>query len=196
VAYTFSKNLGIRSDSYRRGPVESAGRGASVRQTLYGILGTDRTHIVNVAYSIRLPDVKAGGFAQALFGGWQISGSRTWSAGRPCRSPGTSTSASPGRARRTEHHPGGLHRLAADRDRPRHLCDPGKSIPSGFLFNPDCFGLPNPASRATTCTTSVAPGTRTTTSRLQELRHRAGRKEAPVPDPGLQRPEPPPGLPR
>ena len=51
----------------------------------YGILPTDRTHILNVSWSWRLPSVGKSGFAKALLNDWNLTGISTWSSGQPFR---------------------------------------------------------------------------------------------------------------
>ena len=148
VAYTFSKNLGVRSDSYGGAGQSPPAAVLPVTQTLYGILGTDRTHVFNLAYSIKLPDVKSGGFAQALFGGWQISGLTNLVSGAPLQVTRNFNFSLSGTGRDgqniTQTGYTGSPQIGIA---PVISCDPGKNIPSGFLFNPDCFGLPNPGEK-------------------------------------------------
>jgi hypothetical protein len=89
VAYTFSKNLGIRGAGQ-----DVAGQGAEntalfgLRERNYGTLATDRTHVVAVAYNFFLPDIgkslmNNNKFATALFDGWQLTGISQFASGPP-----------------------------------------------------------------------------------------------------------------
>ncbi len=71
AAYTFSKALGIRGGS--RAQRSSRPIRASSASISYGVLGNDRRHILSVAYSWLLPEVKTG-ITNAILGNWQFSG--------------------------------------------------------------------------------------------------------------------------
>lgn len=89
VAYTFSKNLGIRGAGQ-----DVAGQGAEntalfgLRERNYGTLLTDRTHVLAVAYNFFLPDVgknylNGNRFAVAVLDGWQLTGISQYTSGPP-----------------------------------------------------------------------------------------------------------------
>jgi hypothetical protein len=146
LAYTFSKALGILS-----GGLTAQGNPAvseyqfDPRKTIYGVLGSDRTHVATTSYSWLLPDVKSGGVLNAILGGWQITGLSTYISGAPLQQISGSSSNL------------GLHGTLADGTdispetmngspdipvQPILTCDPRKNVPSGYLFNPACFAVP------------------------------------------------------
>jgi hypothetical protein len=86
VNYTFSKALGHQAlneqDAGLLDPLDNRGRS-------YGILNTDRTHVLNASYVIGVPDL-AEGWAdnwagRGVFNGWKVSGITTISSGVPLR---------------------------------------------------------------------------------------------------------------
>jgi Carboxypeptidase regulatory-like domain len=89
VAYTFSKNLGIRGagqDVQGQGAENTALFG--LRERNYGTLATDRTHVLAVAYNFFLPDVgkslmNGNKFAVAVLDGWQLTGISQYASGPP-----------------------------------------------------------------------------------------------------------------
>ena len=60
-----------------------------IRDSAYGILGYDRTHVLNVGYSYLLPDLEGGALKQALLGGWQFTGVSTYISGAPLQALAT-----------------------------------------------------------------------------------------------------------
>jgi hypothetical protein len=80
AAYTFSKALGIRGATQGRAiqPPDLS----QLRQYSYGVLGNDRRHILSVAYSWLLPEVKTG-ITNQILGNWQISGISQYLSGVP-----------------------------------------------------------------------------------------------------------------
>jgi len=80
VAYTYSKVLGTSVANGEYDPIDPF----EPRQRSYGVLGYDRTHILNVSYNYQAPDVtKKGGVLGAILNGWQVSGITTWASGVP-----------------------------------------------------------------------------------------------------------------
>jgi carboxypeptidase family protein len=86
LAYTFSKSLGTTTLN------ENDGNGLDPldpRSRSWGILPSDRTHILNVSYNYTAPDLAPKGFNNAvtrgLLNGWQISGISTFSSGSPLK---------------------------------------------------------------------------------------------------------------
>ena len=145
LAYTFSKNLGVRGDGYAGAGSSPSASVLPVRDTLYGFLGTDRTHVLNLAYSIQLPDVKRGGLVRALFGGWQISGLTNLVSGAPLQvtrafNLGLTGTGADGQDITSEAWTGSQQIGVA----PLLTCNPSENVPSGYLFNPACFSLPAP----------------------------------------------------
>ena len=86
LAYTFSKSLGTTTLN------ENDGNGLDPldpRTRSWGILPSDRTHVLNLSYNYTMPDLapKAfnNGFTRGLLNGWQISGISTFSSGAPIK---------------------------------------------------------------------------------------------------------------
>ena len=81
-AYTFSKALGIRAGGGRTGRQINPPTLDQLRDFTYGTLGSDRRHLLSLAYSWLLPDVGSG-VTNAILGGWQLSGISQWISGVP-----------------------------------------------------------------------------------------------------------------
>jgi hypothetical protein len=85
ASYTFSKALGIRNG----GNQGSAADALDLRGHNYGILGYDRTHAFNVAYTVELPNFAKdyaktdNPFARGVLDGWQLSGITQFASGYP-----------------------------------------------------------------------------------------------------------------
>jgi hypothetical protein len=79
VAYTFSKSLGtMGGDGGAIDPFDPS--------VTYGILPTDRTHVLNVSWTWQLGEaVKKGRIGKGLLNHWHLSGVSTFSSGRPIR---------------------------------------------------------------------------------------------------------------
>ncbi len=82
AAYTFSKALGIRAGGGLTGRAIYPPDINQLRQYTYGTLGNDRRHLLSLAYSWLLPEVKSG-VTNAILGNWQISGISQWISGVP-----------------------------------------------------------------------------------------------------------------
>jgi hypothetical protein len=91
--YTFSKSLDISSDAERVGTWGGLGGlvvNAFSPNQLRGVSDFDTPHQINANWIIELPFGKgkpiarnAGGFLDALIGGWQLSGIARWTSGFP-----------------------------------------------------------------------------------------------------------------
>jgi hypothetical protein len=80
IAYTFSKGLGTSVANGEYDPIDPF----EPRDRSYGVLGYDRTHILNVSYNYQAPDIiKKGGVLGAILNGWQLSGITSWASGVP-----------------------------------------------------------------------------------------------------------------
>jgi hypothetical protein len=149
VSYTFSKSLGIRSAG--NGPAavseylrDSSGNQVDTRSFNYGLASFDRTHVLTASYSWQIGNLKNGGLADALLGGWQITGISTYIAGAPLQAltntnfsmSGTLADGSDISATRVSGSPS----VPAQ---PVLTCDPTSSVPDGFYFNPSCFAAPS-----------------------------------------------------
>ena len=82
VAYTLSRNKGTNSGNGEYGSIDPFDPSRT-----YGILPSDRTHILNASWNAFLPDGARGamnnGFGRALLNGWQLSGISTMASGVP-----------------------------------------------------------------------------------------------------------------
>jgi hypothetical protein len=142
LAYTFSKAMGILGGG--QGAPGLSEYQFDPRQTIYGVLSTDRTHVATLSYSLQLPDVKKGGFLQALLGGWQFAGISTYVSGQPLQSYGSSNFNMTGTlADGTEISAENINGTADVPAQPFLTCDPSENVPSGYLFNPSCFAPPS-----------------------------------------------------
>jgi hypothetical protein len=141
AAYTFSKSLGLKgadANGFRANASEYA---SDPREYNYGVLGTDRTHVASLSWSLQLPDVKRGGFWRALLGNWQLAGVSSYLSGAPLMGwfgmQGTTATGGP----ITNAAITGSTDVYA---MPVLVCDPRDDVPDGYLFNPACFTAPLP----------------------------------------------------
>jgi len=141
AAYTFSKNLGLKgadANGYRANASEYA---FDPREYNYGVLGTDRTHVASLSWSLQLPDVKRGGAWQALFGDWQLAGVSSYVSGAPLMGWfGMQGTTAGGVLISNESITGSPDVYAM----PVLTCDPRDDVREGYLFNPACFTAPTP----------------------------------------------------
>lgn len=85
ASYTFSKALGIRSG----GAEGSQADALDLRGHNYGILGYDRTHVFNIAYTVDLPNFAKdfmktnNALARGVLDGWMLSGITQVASGFP-----------------------------------------------------------------------------------------------------------------
>jgi hypothetical protein len=88
IAYTFSKTLGLADNDF-----DTQTAYFSFRERDYGLLGWDRPHAFVINYSYQVPSLGRmwnNKVADAVLGGWQISGITTFAGGSPLN-PGFST---------------------------------------------------------------------------------------------------------
>ncbi len=150
LAYTFSKALGIRAGG-NTGPgavseylKDARGNPVDQRSFNYGVLGTDRTHVATASYSWQLGELKNGGFLNALFGGWQITGISTYISGTPLQAAtSTNFSMSGTLADGSDINSQRVSGSPSVPAQPKLTCDPTSGVPSGYLFNPSCFAAPS-----------------------------------------------------
>jgi hypothetical protein len=144
IAYTWSKALGIRGGGTgQQGQVSALP--TDIRGTAYGVLGYDRTHVLNVGYSYLLPELEGSALKKAFLSGWQLTGVSTYISGGPLQAL-TSTGANfgvtgtlPGGAEITNTRVLGTNAVAV---MPVLTCDPREGVNGDQLVNPDCFALP------------------------------------------------------
>jgi hypothetical protein len=151
LAYTFSKSLGIRATGAVNNTFggvseylkDTAGNTVDQRLYNYGVSGSDRTHVATASYSWQLGNLKQGGIANAVLGGWQVTGISTYISGAPLQAAtsvnlamtGTLADGSDITAARVSGSP----QVSAQ---PFLTCDPTENVSSGYLFNPSCFAAP------------------------------------------------------
>jgi hypothetical protein len=134
VAYTFSKTMGI-------GAIANP---FNLRDN-YGPLPYDRTHMLNVSYVIRLPDLFARSTLHAVADGWQLSGISQFASSPNLASTGTNFNIS-------GFLPDGVTPIdnilltgTPDvRVQPIVTCNPKKGLQDNQFINPNCFALPAP----------------------------------------------------
>ena len=150
AAYTWSKALGIRGGGQAsQGQVSYPA--VDIRDGAYGILGYDRTHVLNVGYSYLLPTLdNAPGLKKAILGGWQLTGVSTFISGAPLQ-PSNSLSASFGMTG-TGANGVDLGSNPAITGSPEIIampvltCDPTQGVSGNQVLNPSCFAAPTPGS--------------------------------------------------
>jgi hypothetical protein len=85
ASYTFSKALGVRNGGNQGSQADVL----DLRGHNYGILGYDRTHVFNVAYTLELPNFAQSymktdnKFARGVLDGWLVSGISQFASGYP-----------------------------------------------------------------------------------------------------------------
>ena len=85
ASYTFSKALGIRNGGNQGSQADVL----DLRGHNYGVLGYDRTHVFNVAYTVEMPNfakdyLKSNNkFARGFLDGWTLSGISQFASGYP-----------------------------------------------------------------------------------------------------------------
>lgn len=80
VAYTLSRSMGTVATDYA-----SLDPTSDWKTRDYGILTTNRTHVLNVSWTLRLGSPVKDGALKLLVNGWNLSGVSTYSSGQPYR---------------------------------------------------------------------------------------------------------------
>jgi hypothetical protein len=81
---------------------------------------------------------------KALLGGWQIAGVSNYISGQPLQSYGSSNFFMEGTlADGTEISAENINGTPDIPAQPVITCNPGKDVPNGYLFNPNCFAPPS-----------------------------------------------------
>ena len=95
----------------------------------------------SLSWSLQLPDVKRGGFWQALLGNWQLAGVSSYLSGGPLMGAfGIQGTTAEGVSITNTSITGSPDVYAM----PVLVCDPRDDVPDGYLFNPACFTAPSP----------------------------------------------------
>jgi Carboxypeptidase regulatory-like domain len=149
AAYTFSKVLGFRRGN--RGSVTGDVRLANgqlmdIRETNYGVLQNDRTHVLSFTYSWKLPTIQNNKALNAVVGGWQVTGISQFISGIPLQaitiggngSFGMQGTMADGQSI-TRTRITGSPAVAVQ---PVLTCDPRKGTTGDQMINPSCFSLP------------------------------------------------------
>ncbi|HEY2933159.1 MAG TPA: carboxypeptidase regulatory-like domain-containing protein [Acidobacteriota bacterium] len=146
ASYTFGKTLGIRGSG-----VGGTVGGLDPRRFSYGVLGSDRTHVFNIAYNVLLPNFVSDrtSLAHTFLDGWQFSGITNLMSGMNLQTQNsnfaiTGTDAegrSIGNTRFT-----GSPQIAV---MPVLTCDPRDGASGDRLFNASCFSIPKPGQLGT-----------------------------------------------
>jgi hypothetical protein len=112
----------------------------------YGILATDRTHIINASWSWRLGDPVKEGALGFLLNGWNLSGISTFTSGQPYRPFFNDFGDAEERAWwGTDDYQGGGGLGLPGGVTPTYSCDPnlGTGAAKGEkIWNLDCIGIP------------------------------------------------------
>jgi Carboxypeptidase regulatory-like domain len=142
LSYTFSKLLGIRTNE-ATGPAGTSEYLLDPRQYTYGVLGTDRTHVASASFSWLLPEIRNNGVLNAIFGNWQIAGVASYVSGVPLQASANINFSIQGTnadgVTIDGAHIAGSPQINAY---PVLTCDPSQNVPSGYMFNADCFAAP------------------------------------------------------
>jgi len=141
ASYTFSKSLGTRGS--QTGPSAISEYVLDQRAYSYGILGTDRTHVASVAFSWLLPGFEDNALLDAILGNWQFAGVASYVSGPPLQASSDNNfniQGTNGEGITIDgRHISGSPQIDAY---PVITCNPNEGIPSGYMFNPSCFGAP------------------------------------------------------
>jgi Carboxypeptidase regulatory-like domain/TonB-dependent Receptor Plug Domain len=143
VAYTYGKTRGTLADEYAIIDPYDPTR-------TYGVLGQDRTHILNISWNAFIPDGARGSmdnwFGRGLLNGWQLSGITSLASGIPYRlsfsgaaAAGSISAAYFGTADVVGPSLSGGNGLA-----PVYTCDPtlGGKDPGEKLLDINCIAVP------------------------------------------------------
>jgi Carboxypeptidase regulatory-like domain len=149
LAYTFSKALGIRANGTGPSGVseylkDASGNPVDTRGFNYGVSSLDRTHVLTASYSWQLGNLKSGGIANAVLGGWQITGISTYISGAPLQAAtNTNFGMSGTLADGTNISNARVSGSSSVPAQPLLTCDPTSNVPDGYFFNPSCFSAPS-----------------------------------------------------
>jgi len=145
ASYTWSKAMGIRGG----GQGQTTQPAGDIRDSAYGVLGYDRTHVLNIGYSYLLPTLDgSAGLKKAILGGWQFTGVSTYISGAPLQplastgvNFGIAGTGANGEPLASSTFLTGSPDIAA---MPVLTCDPRDNVSGDQILNPSCFALPTP----------------------------------------------------
>jgi Carboxypeptidase regulatory-like domain len=140
--YTFSKALGDTGNQLSNGGLPSAISVAEAEHYLWGVLPTDRAHVLSLAYVFSMPKLTGNAFVRGALGGWQLSGITQIESGAQLSSSGglTSLNFNLTQAGTSQDN---VHLLGSPDVTlyPSITCNPAKGITGTNQFaNPSCFG--------------------------------------------------------
>jgi len=142
AAYTFSKNLGIRT-SENSGQTWGSEYIVDPRGFFYGIQASDRTHVGSLSFSWLLKEFKDNRALDVFLGGWQFAGVASYVSGAPLQASSNVNFNMQG-TNADGVTIDGVH-IAGSTDMaafPVLTCNPAENIPSGYMFNTSCFAAP------------------------------------------------------
>jgi hypothetical protein len=151
--YTWSKVLGTQGQGGGAG--EGLGPDALSIGHDYGILGIDRSHVVNLSYTFQTGNPMHGALGYAV-NGWNISGITTWQSGADIVQLAANTNLSLGGSGPSFVDPvtgtNGVYNLnnltylgtPNSNIQPTVICNPTANLKMHQYFNAACFSGPNP----------------------------------------------------
>jgi hypothetical protein len=170
ASYTFSKALGIRNGGNQGSQADVL----DLRGHNYGILGYDRTHVFNVAYTVEAPNfakdyLKSNNkFARGFLDGWTLSGISQFASGFPLQAnsvnfrlggvlqqckdittckPDPATGQYKSEDLKTIYDLGNPSQILGTPNttvQPILTCDPRSGLGQDQYLNPNCFAPPSP----------------------------------------------------
>lgn len=143
--YTFSKSMGDNGNQLANGGLPGALSLRDSEHYLWGILPSNRAHVVNLAYVFNVPEYAQGGLlARKLTEGWQLSGITQIQSGAQLSASGGPVSLNFNMTT-TGANMDNIHLLGTPDITlfPQITCKPTKGITGKNQFaNPACFGPP------------------------------------------------------
>jgi hypothetical protein len=132
LAYTFSKSLGtLGSDLGTIDPIDARNRS-------YGVLPSDRTHVANLSWSLRLGNpAKSGAWRKVFLNGWQLSGISTAMSGAPIRLAFSGDITGAAMSQAWWGTPDYTNAVM-----PVYTCDPRHSTSRGAFLDVACISIP------------------------------------------------------
>jgi hypothetical protein len=143
AAYTFSKNLGIRTNE-NSGQTWGSEYIVDQRSFYYGIQASDRTHVGSLSFSWLLKEFKDNKTLDLFLGGWQFAGVASYVSGAPLQASSNVNFNMQG-TNADGVTIDGVH-IAGSTDMtafPVLTCNPAENIPNGYMFNTSCFAAPS-----------------------------------------------------
>ena len=152
--YTWSKVLGTQGNGGGAGT--GLGPDATNLAHDYGILGIDRSHVVNLSYTLQGGNPVHGALLSYVINGWNVSGITTWQSGPDIAQIAANTNLSLGGSGPSYVDPStgafGVYNLNSltylgtpnANIQPTLVCNPTANLKTHQYFNAACFSGPNP----------------------------------------------------